>query len=157
MKKRILAVLALLLLFGGTTLAFGYWDNLAQSDNGNQVVIGKGVTVVLNESITPTGNLVPDHASVLVKTGDVTSLVYNYTVRLEEATTEDLDLAVSVDAISNPLLNVVVTSNPGTISMDGVTVTTVVVTITLDLPSDLAAYNLVAGETLTFDLTFTAS
>jgi len=92
-----------------------------------------------------------------MKTGDVTSLVYNYTVRLDKATIADLNLAVAVDNISNPLVSVVANPTSTTINKDGVTLTTVVVTVTLNDPADLAAYTAIANSTVTFDITFTAS
>jgi hypothetical protein len=159
MKKRILAVIALVLLFGGTTLAFGYWDNLTPDAIGEKVVVGEGVTLTVPAAINPTGQLVP--TGVVMKTGDVDSYVLTYSVSLDKATLANLNLAVT---ISNIEIGGITTYNDAIdIVVSGITTVNntagdVIITITFDgEPADLAEYTAVATKDITFDITFVAT
>lgn len=161
MKKRILAVIALVLLFGGTTLAFGYWDNLATSQTDQTVVIGEGVTLTVAAGVHADDTKVLVPSGVVMKANDVTSYVITYSVALDTAAVTDLDLDVTasnilIEGVStySSLINVNV-SAPATINDTAATVT-VTVTFTGE-PADLAAYTAVATGDITFDLSFTAT
>lgn len=156
--KKILALLLVVLVFSGSALAFAWWDNLETSENDITVGVGEGVTISVNLDEQTSGTLVPE--GVVMKTGDIDEVIIDYTVSLSRSDlVNPLDLIVTVDNLQvggeiahTGLINVDVT-NPGTIHNASVEVT---ITITLDEPGDEAAYNAVANEDITFDITFEA-
>ena len=158
--KKIAVALALVLFLSTTSgLAYAWWDNLETIENDITVPVGEGVTISVNLDEQTEGNLVPE--DVVMKTGDVTSVEIDFTVSLDR---NDLIEALTLTVVeSNVLINESADhislvnfsfSNPGTIQNDSVQVT---VTITLDEPETEAAYNAIANQNITFDLTFTAS
>jgi hypothetical protein len=166
LKKILIAVFALIVL-GGSSVAFAWWDKLAVNRLENSIVtIGQGLelqveTVVINP--TTAGNLVP--ASAILKTGDTHSIELSYTVRLDLAVEAPLTLAVNVSnievgGVANPfnLIDVAVV-NPGSIQNSDVTVT---LTVTIDdsalQPADYeAAYLALANQSISFAVSFAAS
>ena len=160
MKKKILALIALLLLFGGTTVAFAYWDNLEQTQN-ETLIIGKGVTLeVAAVATAPVGKvLVPSEA--LLKANDVTEIVLTYNVKLDQAVVTAPNLSVvasnveinSVNTYAS-LVNIDIVLGTPTVNDADVLVT---VTVSLDDVPDAATYLAIANQSITFDLTFTAT
>ena len=164
MKKRILAVIALVLLFGGTSLAFGYWDNLEQDLTGETVVISEGVVLTVASGVHADDTKVLVPSGVVMKANDVTSYVITYDVALDTAAVNDLDLTVTASNIlingENTYTNIytnlidVDISAPAKINSTTVTVT-ITVTFTGE-PADITAYTAVATGDITFDLNFLA-
>ncbi len=160
MKKKILALIALLLLFGGTTVAFAYWDNLEQTQN-ETLIIGEGVTLeVAAVATAPVGKvLVPSEA--LLKANDVTEIVLTYNVKLDQAVVTAPNLSVvasnveinSVNTYAS-LVNIDIVLGTPTVNDADVLVT---VTVSLDDVPDAATYLAIANQAITFDLTFTAT
>jgi uncharacterized cupredoxin-like copper-binding protein len=166
MKRKLLALLVLFVVIGGSAGAFAYWDNLSVDDTDNSVTIGNGVDLTIAESVTATSSLVP--STVIVKTGDVTEVVYSYNVDLNETLTAPLALTVTVDgfainsntALGTAYVNAAVTvggvaGNTGTVNGDATTVVTV--TITLTEPATQGDYLLVANQAITFNVNLTAN
>ncbi len=157
--KKLLLAFAIVLMFGGSALAFAWWDNLETTENDVTIGVGEGVTVSVNLDSQTAGTLVP--AGAVPKTGDVTEVVVAFTVSLDSTALQNpLDLAVVVDNVliggettNAGLVNTVVV-NPGTIQNTPVEVT---VTVTLDEPASEAIYDLIKNQDITFDVTFTAS
>lgn len=160
MKKRILAIIALVLLFGGTTLAFGYWDSLERTQNDQTVVIGEGTSLTVAAGVHSDNTKILVPSNVAMGPNDVTSYVISYNVKLEKTTAVDLDLTVVASNVKvnglvyEGLIDVAI-STDGTInsSEEAVTVT---VTFARE-PLNITEYNAVYGQDITFDLTFTAS
>jgi len=165
MKRKLLALLILFVVIGGSAGAFAYWDNLSVDDTNNSITIGNGVNLSFTESVTATTSLVP--AGVIIKSGDVTEVVYTYNVDLNEILGSPLTLTVTVDGqaingntgLGAAYVGTAVTvggvaSNTGDLNGDATTIVTV--TITLNEPSQ-ADYLLVANQAITFNVNLTAN
>ncbi len=163
MKKRLIVVLAVLfLLFGSTTIAYSYWDNLQQSDTDITVSAGHGVSlnVSVNSALPAGVHLIPAAAQV-VKANDVQQVNFSYDVNLSEALASDLTLTVTPQNVLiggsstyASLVNIVVT--PASTAINSTTVV-VSVTVTLSEPADQTAYDAVKDQNITFDLLFEAA
>ncbi|MDD4210795.1 MAG: hypothetical protein PHC46_00155 [Clostridia bacterium] len=164
MMRKILVLIFAVILLGGSTIAFSWWDSLTVNRLEQDIVtVGQGLElVVLDVEIDPLtdGSLVP--ADAILKTGDTHEVVLEYTVRIAEPLDAALDLEVTVsnievDSVANPygLISVVVT-NPGTIQNSDVIVS-LSVTIDdslLDAEDYDAAYLALAGNSITFEISF---
>lgn len=164
--RRLLVAFVVMLTVGGTVTAFAYWDNLSQTENPTQIVLGNGVELQVSETVGATNGeyLVP--SSALLKANDVTSIQLTYTVKLSEAVLTAPDLTVTVESVTidngidaefndtdeGDLVNVVV-SNTTTVNDADVTVT---VTITLDDPADAATYEKYENADINLELLFSA-
>jgi hypothetical protein len=143
-----------------TVFSYAYWDSLEKSDDIDDITIGEGVTLSINKVVVLEGTLVPEEA--VLKEGDVTEVVYKYTVSLDKEISEPLNLVVECTnkAIGNNedlghLFNVTITPDlPTTIQNSSVEVT---VKVTLNAPATKAEYDQIAGKQLSFTLNFTAS
>jgi len=160
MFKKILAVLVVAVLLGGSVLAFSYWDNLQKIEQ-EELNIGNGVTLVVAAvASAPVGKvLVP--ADVVMKANDVDSIVLTYNVKLDEAAVDALNLAVvasniEIDGLTDnaDLVNIVISLASSTVNATDVLVT---VTVTLDQPASVLVYNAIKNKPITFDLTFTGT
>ena len=157
--KKIIAVFALFAVLAGTgAAAFAWWDTLSV-DETVTITVGEGVTISVSLEDQTTGNLVPSGA--ILKTGDVTSVVIDFDVQLDADVISALDLNVSIDNIEiggdDTHAGLVTVTPSGATSIGGTTPVTVTLTVTLDMPTSEAIYNDIAGENITFDVTFTAS
>lgn len=166
LKKVLIAVFALIVL-GGSSVAFAWWDKTTVNRLESDIItIGPGLELVVeNVEINPatSGNLIP--ASAILKTGDTKAIELSYTVRLSEAMDNALTLNVNVtnievNGVANPfgLIDVAVV-NPGSIQNDDVIVT---LTVTIDdselLEADYeAAYLALAENAITFTVNFAVS
>ena len=65
-----------------TVFSYAYWDSLQESDDIDDITIGEGVTLSINKEVDLEGTLVPEEA--VLKEGDVTEVVYKYTVSLDK-------------------------------------------------------------------------
>lgn len=142
-----------------TVFSYAYWDSLQESDDIDDITIGEGVTLSINKVVYLEGTLVPEEA--VLKEGDVTEVVYKYTVSLDKEILEALNLVVECTnkAIDNKealgdFFNVTITPNSTTIQNSSVEVT---VKVTLNAPATKAEYDQIAGKPLSFTLNFTAS
>ena len=142
-----------------TVFSYAYWDSLQESDDIDDITIGEGVTLSINKEVDLEGTLVPEEA--VLKEGDVTEVVYKYTVSLDKEILEALNLVVECTnkAIGNnealgDFFNVTITPNSTTIQNSSVEVT---VKVTLNAPATKAEYDQIAGKPLSFTLNFTAS
>lgn len=160
MFKKLFAALLVAVLLGGTAFAFSWWDNLSQTKN-ETLNIGEGVTLTVNAvAEAPTGKyLVP--AGVVLKANDVESIVLTYNVKLDQAAVNALNLNVQAsnvkigsDTTYADLVNIDISQASSTVNDSNVLVT---ITVTLSQPDTLDVYNLIKNQTITFDLTFTAS
>lgn len=161
MKNKLLALLILFVVIGGSVSAFAYWDSLTV-DQTDSVTLGNGVTLTISSSTADSAlDLVP--ATAIVKPGDTTSIVFTYNVKLDEAVSTPLNLTTTVSNVqvglgTNPTLNGLVSTVVGgatTVNGSDVQVT---VTVTLAEPALQADYvALQANTTVTFDVNFTAA
>lgn len=142
-----------------TVFSYAYWDSLEKSDDIDDITIGEGVTLSFNKVVVLEGTLVPEEA--VLKEGDVTEVVYKYTVSLDKEILEALNLVVECTnkAIDNnealgDFFNVTITPDSTTIQNSSVEVT---VKVTLNAPATKAEYDQIAGKPLSFTLNFTAS
>ncbi|MFP4286956.1 MAG: hypothetical protein ACLFRI_04595 [Candidatus Izemoplasmataceae bacterium] len=157
MKKKLLGLFLLLFLIGGSGVAFAIWDDLEEVDTVT-VGIGEGTTLAVNLDTQTSGTLVPN--GVLLKSGDVESVVIEYTVELDQTVIAPLDFTVNAsnveiggDTTYANLVNILIVAD----STLGNTAGTVTVTVTLTEPSTTAEYDAIINEEITFDLTFTAT
>lgn len=164
MKKRTLkfglVALLLLLMLGLTYTSFAYWDELTKEDELS-VVIGEGKTLVVsNDKVVPAGKtLIP--VGKIKGVNDIDSVELEYTVSLNAASITDLNLNVIASEILigdsdlySSLVNVDI-SNPGSI-VAGKTAT-VLVTVTLNEPTNQTEYDAIINKTISFKLAFTAA
>lgn len=145
-----------------TVFSYAYWDSLQESDDIDDITIGEGVTLSINKVVDLEVTLVPEEA--VLKEGDVTEVVYKYTVSLDKddkEILEPLNLVVECTnkAIGNnealgDFFNVTITPDSTTIQNSSVEVT---VKVTLNAPTTKAEYDQIAGKPLSFTLNFTAS
>ncbi len=160
MFKKVLAVVAVALMLGGSVLAFAYWDNL-QQEQSETLTIGNGVTLELAAvAEAPVGKvLVP--AGVVMKANDVDEIVLTYNVKLDEAalTALDLDVVASNIQIGGSTVNAGLVSIVIELGAPVVNNTDVLVTVTVSLnaPATVEVYNVIKNQDITFDLTFTAT
>jgi hypothetical protein len=152
-------VLVLLLV---TVFSYAYWDSLQVTDTPDNIIIGKGVTLSINKNVTASGTLVPEGA--ILKDGDVTEVVYVYTVSLDNQAAEDLDLTVTCtekkiddNAELDDLFNVNIALSADKVNADSPV--TVTVTVTLKAADEISEdqYNLINNKGLSFTLNFTAA
>jgi hypothetical protein len=120
-----------------TVFSYAYWDSLQESDDIDDITIGEGVTLSINKVVVLEGTLVPEEA--VLKPGDVTEVVYTYTVSLDKEISEELNLVVECTnkAIGNnealgDFFNVTITPDSTTIQNSSVEVT---VKVTLNAPT----------------------
>ncbi|MGI6677309.1 MAG: hypothetical protein ACOX5N_07740 [Bacilli bacterium] len=120
-----------------TVFSYAYWDSLQESDDIDDITIGEGVTLSINKVVVLEGTLVPEEA--VLKAGDVTEVVYTYTVSLDKEISEELNLVVECTnkAIDNnealgDFFNVTITPDSTTIQNSPVEVT---VKVTLNAPN----------------------
>ena len=160
MKKRILVVLALVLLLGGTTLAFGYWDNLTVNQTGETLVLGEGVELTVASGVhTDSGSLLVP--SGFARSGQIDSYEIKYSVILDTNLSLGLTVTPSNIKIGGSTVNaglVVITTTTGATTVNG-TAADVIVIVTLTEPTTAAIYDAIAAGTgiITFDLTFVAA
>ncbi len=157
MIKKLSIITIALFLFGGSTLAFAWWDSLETAETV-EVGIGEGVTISVDLDEQTDGVLVPE--GVVMKDDDITEAEIDFTVILDRTDlVEELDLLVTIDNVeidgddTNAGLVGTSISNPGIIQNDPVEVT---ITVTLDEPVDETQYDAVANKDITFDVTFEA-
>ena len=152
-------VLVLLLV---TVFSYAYWDSLQKTDTPDDIIIGKGVTLSINKNVTASGTLVPEGA--ILKDGDVTEVVYEYTVKLDNQAAEDLNLTVTCtekkindNAELGDLFNVNIALSANEVNADSPV--TVTVTVTLKAADEISdvQYNLINNQVLSFTLNFTAA
>jgi len=160
MVKKLFAALLVAILIGGSTFAYSWWDNLTQTQE-ETISIGEGVTLTVSAvAEVPAGKyLVP--AGVVLKANDIEEVVLTYNVMLDQATIDDLNLDVQSsnvliggESTHSSLVNIDISLASSTVNNSNVLVT---VTVTLDQPATLEIYNLIVSQSITFDLTFTAS
>ena len=165
--KKLFALLLVVFLFGGSTMAFAWWDQLETTDETITIGVGEGVTLQqsVDDSLDVDEVLVP--SNVVQKTNDVNEVVFTYTVELDLGSdvTSKLDLAVNVDNIKvgtelmeDSFVNVDYTNLFTDFTVTGQEVT---ITVSLDDVDDVdennePTYN-IQGEDITFDVTFTAT
>ncbi len=169
--KRRNVVLVLLVLFAlavsGTTYA--YWAssvNGVQQKQENVINIGEGDAVTVSVNITDP-QIFPDKlvpTTVTPGAGETNSIVVSYSVTWNEDALLDGVVNQSITAslgtilvgtAENPagLISVVANpSNPTEIAMGSTVVFTW--TVTMAEPANVAEYNAVANQTITFDITF---
>jgi len=165
-KKILLAVLAVIVM-GGSSVAFSWWDQLSLTKNENNIItIGQGLEIVVEDVVinpATAGTLIP--ASAVLKAGDTYAIELTYIVKFNATLQEELNLEVTVsnilvNGVENPFdLIAIAVANPGVIQNADVTIT---LTVTID-DSDLdeadfvAAYLAVANQTITFTVAFAAT
>ncbi len=162
MLKKLSILAIALFLFGGSTFAFAWWDDL-ETDTDVEIGVGQGVTLSasVDDSLGEDEVLVP--SNVVQKVNDVNEVEYTYTVELdnEEDINSDLDLDVDISSIevggeedSDEFINVDV-DQPDDFDVDGTEIT---ITVSLDdVEDDDEPVYYIQNEDITFDVTFTAS
>lgn len=144
-----------------TVFSYAYWDSLQESGDIDDITIGEGVTLSINKVVYLEGTLVPEEA--VLKAGDVTEVVYKYTVSLDKEILEEEELNLVVECTNKAIddnedlgdfFNVTITPNSTTIQNSSVEIT---VKVTLNAPATKAEYDQIAGKQLSFTLNFTAS
>ena len=160
--KKLVGVLLAVFIFGGSALAFAWWDSLTVEENNVTIGIGEGVTLqVVLDPAASTDELVP--AGVVAQPGQTTSYVLTYNVDIDNTIDEVLDLVVTAsnvqvngDSVLGAYINVDITDdNSGTIQ-NGTVVVTVTVTLDMDSSTPSADVTAVKNQDITFDLTFEA-
>ena len=157
--KKLFALLLVVFLFGGSTMAFAWWDQLETTDENITIGVGEGVTISVNLDEQTQGSLVPN--GVVMKTNDITEVEVKYTVNLDSNDiNEALNFDVSVINLEiggldtyKSLVDIVVVSD-STIQNESVDVT---LTVTLNMPSNQTEYDAIVNQNITFDVQFNAT
>jgi hypothetical protein len=162
-KKVFIVILAFVVL-GSSSIAYSWWDSLLIEQAQNGIInLGEGLElVVLPVTINQqtSGNLVPE--SAILSEGSTHAIELTYTVRLDASVEETFYLLVTVhnikvNEVENPFgLIYVEASHSPTIANDDVLValTVRIDDSTLREENFEQAYNLLAGNTITFDVYF---
>jgi len=171
MKSKKLAIgLLVMLALVVTTGTFAFWASGISGNNNSatgtvNVGTGEAVTTTVNVSAQSGGVLVPSGRAT---TGQVETVTLTFPVTwVEDGTNNSFDgnSATLAASISNIQINGSATyaslvntsiSNPGSITLDGSAVN-VEITVTLTEPSNQTEYDAVAGQAITFDVTFTVT
>ena len=96
--KKLFALLLVVFLFGGSTMAFAWWDSLEISDDNITIGVGEGVTL---EDVTAAdfgeNTLVP--SGVVTQAGQTNSLSNTYTLDIstEDKINDDLKFKVTIE------------------------------------------------------------
>jgi len=157
--KKLFALLLVVFLFGGSTMAFAWWDQLETTDENITIGVGEGVTISVNLDEQTQGSLVPN--GVVMKTNDITEVEVKYTVNLDSSDiNEALNFDVSVinkeiggSDTYKSLVDIDVVSD-STIQNESVDVT---LTVTLNMPSNQTEYDAIVNQNITFDVQFNAT
>lgn len=163
LRRKLLSLLVVILLafFATVGVTYAYWNMLVRTETPI-VTISEGDEIIVNVTTEGSGKLIP--VGQIPTAGEVTSIVFEYEVSINQPASDALATTLTVD-VQNVLIggvstyaslaNIVVTPDPlPTLSTTAVTVT---VTITLTEPSDQVAYDAIKNQNITFDLVFTAS
>lgn len=161
--KKLLSIVAVsvlgLGLIGG---AFAYWDSLQVTNSESTITVGEGqsITETIDLSAVTGKTLVP--ATAVLGADDVASAEFTYTVTAAKQTSADLTLTavysnvlIGGDGTYASLVHVSISYDAQTLNADDDVIVTI--TVTLDEPADSTAYAAVAGQDITFDMTFTAA
>lgn len=105
MKKRVIAIITLVMLLLGSSVAgYAYWDQLKQNTSG-QFDIGYGVRLEVPTKVQDQRALVPAGSFYAAYQADyTTSYVFQYTLNLQDALQSGMTADLKVD-ISNFLVN----------------------------------------------------
>ena len=98
MFKKISIVVIALFLFGGSTFAFAWWDDLETSDDDITIGVGEGVTLEdVDAADFGEDTLVP--SGVVTQAGQTDSLSNTYTLDIssEDEITDNLEFNVTID------------------------------------------------------------
>ncbi len=105
MKKRVIAIIALVLVLLGSSVAgYAYWDQLTQNTSG-EYEIGYGVRLEVPTSVQDTRALVPAGSFYSAYEATyTTSYVFEYTLSLEDPLQDGMEADLSVE-ISDFMVN----------------------------------------------------
>lgn len=159
-KKIFVTILLVIILFGGTSVAFSYWDNLQESYDAS-VSVGEGVSLKLDvEAKAPEGSVLVPLGKNYV-TNSVDEIILTYNVYLDMNTTNDLNLDVYASNVllggSNEysnLINIEITQESDFVNNSEVLIS---VSITVTDPQDYQTYQAIVNQEVTFTLTFEAT
>ena len=161
MVRKILFVLAIVVLLGGSAFAFAWWDSLEDNESVT-IGVGQGVTLTVNldETQETSGDLVP--AGVVAQPGQVDEYVLVYDVELDRPIEGTLNLSVIAENIlvnnASDLasyIDIDIDAAP-TIGNEAIVVT-VTVTLNVDSETNAADVEALKDADITFDLTFEAT
>ncbi len=176
MRKKLLFVLGLIVLLGGSGLAFAWWDNLDETQS-ESILLGEGVRISVSEGTADEDKLlVPAGSFYATFTDDYTTVYsFSYTVSMENPLESGYEAALTISVnnwnITTPALDVIdytIDADSQTSSNENLTLSsafsdqgesyTVQVSITLaNAPSaedQQAVYDALQAEGLMFDVNF---
>ena len=157
--KKLFALLLVVFLFGGSTIAFAVWDQLETTSDVVEISVGEGVVISVTLDDETEGNLIPEDA--VLKEDDVKEVKLEFVVELDQ---DDLEETLNLKAIvqnlkiddsdtNADLVNVDVPEDL-TIKNDEVEIT---LTVTLEMPEDSDQYEAIKNQNITFDVFFEAT
>ena len=162
MLKKLSILAIALFLFGGSTFAFAWWDDLETTDSDIEIGVGQGVTLEIDASDEAGDNLVP--ASAVEQDGQTDEITLTYTVSLDTEVDEELNLKTEIENKSfdddglnaDDVINIDIDPDETTIKNEDVEIT---LTVTLsddedDYEGDVSDY---FEAKISFNATFTAS
>jgi len=157
--RKLFALLLVVFLFGGSAMAFAFWDQLETTSEEVEIGIGEGVVISVSLDDYAEGNLIPEDA--VLKDGDVKEVELEFTVTLSSIDLDEiLDLEVSVINLAingdTNLAHVVDVPVPTGLTIENDPVE-VKLTVKLNMPADEAEYDLVKNQNITFDVEFNAT
>ena len=161
MLKKLSILAIALFLFGGSTFAFAWWDDLETTDSDIEIGVGEGVTLEIDASDKAEGNLVP--ASAVEQDGQTDEIKLTYTLDLDTEVDEELDLKTEIenksfddDGLNADVINIDIDPDESTIKNEPVEIT-----LTVTLSDDEEHYTEDVSDyfeaKISFNATFTAS
>lgn len=108
MIKKLVFVFLAVALFGGSALAFAWWDNLDQDLQNQELQIGTGVRLETPSMVSDGRDLVPSGSFYAAYEAEYTTeYVFTYTLTLEDALQEGMSakLDISISDFTEYLVN----------------------------------------------------
>ncbi len=99
MRKKLVLVVLLFLLFSGSFGAFAWWDRLNRTSPGEDIDLGEGIRLVLSDTIGSTEKpLVPAGSYYAADTDNYTTeYVFTYTLGLEFSWDVPVDIKTTIE------------------------------------------------------------
>jgi len=168
-RKRLVAALLLLLIFG-TTTAYAYWDRTQVTTPSNTIQLGVGATLEVTETIGGSGseNLIPYGA--FRGENEVYEVVFAYDIELNKAgKVAILAKNITIDGSEDNAVLVLIDiyeTDPNVVPTNGLLLTltgsageyegSMFVKVMLSMPTSQAQYDAVAGKEISFVIEFSA-
>lgn len=170
MKRKTLVAVLILLLFFGTTTAYAYWDRTQVTTPENNITIGVGATLEVEQTLGGNGckNLVP--YGTFRGENDVYEMIFAYNIELNKQGIVNIvvkDILIDgMNDFSHLTIFDIYKTTPNAVPTSEYTLTltqnsgvykgSVFIKVMLAMPANETEYDAVAGKQISFTLEFSA-